>query len=281
MAGIITAPTTCSDMTDHALADLLEPVLAIAVAAGREILDVYHSDFAVSTKDDASPLTQADLRAHRTIIAGLAALTPDIPCLSEEDAAIGYDTRRDWTRYWLIDPLDGTKEFIKRNGDFTVNIALIDRHEAVLGVVHVPVTDTRYFAARGVGAFVIRDGQRHAIRTRATPARPSLVVTKSHRDAALDAFLAKAPEHDQVSRGSSLKFCMVAEGLADFYPRTGPTSEWDTAAAQCLAEVAGATVLRLPDWQPLRYNTKDSLLNPGFVVIGDPAYGWRERLQAG
>ncbi len=266
---------------DLNLAALLEPVLAIAIAAGDAIMEVYESDFVVSTKDDASPLTQADLRAHRAIIDGLRKLTPDIPCLSEEDADIPYDTRSGWTRYWLIDPLDGTKEFIKRNGDFTVNIALIDRHEAVLGVVHVPVTRTSYLAARGVGAAVIREGVRTAIRTRPTPAKPSLVVTKSHRDAALDEFLAHAPEHEQVSRGSSLKFCMVAEGLADFYPRTGPTSEWDTAAAQCLAEVAGATVLRLPDWQPLRYNTKDSLLNPGFVVIGDPAYGWRERLQAG
>jgi 3'(2'), 5'-bisphosphate nucleotidase len=260
---------------------LLDPVLAIAIAAGREILEVYESDFAVATKDDASPLTQADLRAHRTIIAGLAALTPDIPCLSEEDADISFDVRRAWSRYWLIDPLDGTKEFIKRNGDFTVNIALIDQHESVLGVVHVPVTGTSYTAARDAGAFVIRDGQRRAIRTRATPVRPSLVVTKSHRDAALDAFLANAPAHDEVSRGSSLKFCMVAEGQADLYPRTGPTSEWDTAAAHCVAECAGATVLRLPDWQPLRYNTKESLLNPGFVVIGDAAYGWRERLRAG
>jgi 3'(2'), 5'-bisphosphate nucleotidase len=281
MVVIIPTLITCPDMTRYPLADLLDSVLAIAIAAGKEILDVYQSDFAVSTKDDASPLTQADLRAHRVIIDGLKALTPDIPCLSEEDADIDFDVRSGWTRYWLIDPLDGTKEFIKRNGDFTVNIALIDHHESVLGVVHVPVTDTSYLAARDVGAFVIRDGQRSAIRTRATPVKPSLVVTKSHRDAALDEFLAHAPAHEQVSRGSSLKFCMVAEGLADFYPRTGPTSEWDTAAAQCLAEVAGATVLRLPDWQPLRYNTKESLLNPGFVVIGDPAYGWRERLKAG
>ncbi|MDP3294328.1 MAG: 3'(2'),5'-bisphosphate nucleotidase CysQ [Nevskia sp.] len=270
-------PRTSAD----ALAALLDPVLAIAIAAGDAIMEVYESDFAVSTKDDASPLTQADLRAHRTIIDGLTRLTPDIPCLSEEDADIGFEVRRNWTRYWLIDPLDGTKEFIKRNGDFTVNIALIDQHEPVLGVVHVPVTKTSYIAARGVGASMIRDGKKTAIHTRATPAKPMLVVTQSHRDAALDEFLAHAPEHEQLSRGSSLKFCMVAEGLADLYPRTGPTSEWDTAAAHCLAEVAGATVLRLPDWQPLRYNTKDSLLNPGFVVIGDPAYGWRERLKAG
>lgn len=260
---------------------LLDPVLAIAIAAGREILEVYDSDFSVATKDDASPLTQADLRAHRAIVAGLGQLTPEIPVLSEEAADVPYDTRRAWTRYWLVDPLDGTKEFVKRNGDFTVNIALVDGHEAVLGVVHVPVTGVSYLAARGGRAEVVRDGARQRLRTRTTPDRPSLVVTKSHRDAALDAFLAHAPAHDEVSRGSSLKFCMVAEGLADLYPRTGPTSEWDTAAAHCIAECAGGLVLRLPDWQPLRYNTKDSLLNPGFVVIGDPAYGWRERLQAG
>lgn len=261
-------------------AELLDAVLAIAVDAGREILEVYRTDFDVVRKDDASPLTEADLRAHRLIVAALAKLTPEIPCLSEEAADIPYATRAAWTRYWLIDPLDGTKEFVKKNGEFTVNIALVDRHEPVLGVVHAPVLDTSYLAARGVGAFVIRDGQRAVMHTRKTPPRPVLVVTKSHRDAALDEFLAHAPAHEQQSKGSSLKLCMVAEGVADFYPRTGPTSEWDTAAAHCVAEVAGATVLRLPDWQPLRYNTKDSLLNPGFVVIGDPAYGWREKLAA-
>ena len=262
-------------------AQWLDAVLSIAVDAGRAILEVYESDFAVTHKDDSSPLTQADLRAHHCIVEALTRLTPGIPCLSEESAEIPFATRSSWTRYWLIDPLDGTKEFVKRNGEFTVNIALIENHEPVLGVVHTPVLKVSYLAAREVGAFVIRDGQRRPMHTRATPARPVLVVTKSHRDAALDEFLAHAPEHEQQSRGSSLKLCMVAEGVADFYPRTGPTSEWDTAAAHCVAEVAGAVVLRLPDWQPLRYNTKDSLLNPGFVVIGDPAYGWRERLKAG
>ncbi|GAC1619503.1 MAG: 3'(2'),5'-bisphosphate nucleotidase CysQ [Nevskia sp.] len=260
---------------------LLEAVLSIAIDAGRAILEVYESDFAVTHKDDQSPLTQADLRAHHCIVDALTALTPEIPCLSEESAAIPFEVRRGWTRYWLIDPLDGTKEFVKRNGEFTVNIALIEHHEPVLGVVHAPVLKVSYLAARGVGAFVVRDGERRAMQTRKTPPKPVLVVTKSHRDAALDAFLARAPEHEQQSRGSSLKLCLVAEGVADFYPRTGPTSEWDTAAAHCVAEVAGATVRRLPDWQPLRYNSKDSLLNPGFVVIGDAAYGWREKLGAG
>ncbi len=260
--------------------ELLEEVLKIAIAAGRVILEVYESDFAVTHKEDTSPLTQADLRAHHLIVDALTVLTPEIPCLSEESAEIDYSVRRRWTRYWLIDPLDGTREFVKRNGEFTVNIALIDRHEPVLGVVHAPVLKVSYLAARGVGAYLIRNGVRTTMKTRATPERPSLVVTKSHRDAALDIFLAHAPEHEQISCGSSLKFCMVAEGVADFYPRTGPTSEWDTGAAHCVAEVAGAQVRRLPDWLPLRYNEKPSLLNPGFVVIGDPAYGWREKLEA-
>lgn len=262
------------------LTALLPEVIAIAEAAGRAILDVYESDFAVQHKDDHSPLTQADLRAHHLIIEALTRLTPEIPCLSEESAAVPYATRASWPRYWLIDPLDGTKEFVRRNGDFTVNIALIDAHRPVLGVVHVPVSGASYAGVAEGAAFVIRNGVQHRISVRKTPERPVLVVSKSHRDATLDAFLAGAPAHDELSRGSSLKFCLVAEGLADFYPRTGPTSEWDTAAAQCVAEAAGATVLRLPDWQPLRYNTKDSLLNPGFVVIGDADFHWQTRLQA-
>jgi 3'(2'), 5'-bisphosphate nucleotidase len=262
------------------LAALLEDCLHIAEEAGRAILGIYGSDFAVSHKDDNSPLTQADLASHHCIVGRLDKLTPDIPCLSEESAEIPYETRRGWQRYWLIDPLDGTKEFVKRNGEFTVNIALIEQGAAILGVVHAPVLGTTYLAARGVGAWRIRDGQREAIRTRPTPATPVLVVSKSHRDAALDQFLAHAPAHEALSRGSSLKFCLLAEGSADLYPRTGPTSEWDTAAGQCVAEQAGATVQTLPDWQPLRYNAKADLLNPGFIVIGEPAYGWREKLQA-
>jgi len=262
------------------LQSLLEQTLRIALDAGAAIMRVYAAEIAVTEKDDHSPLTQADLAAHRLIAEGLAQLDPLLPLLSEEGAALPFATRAAWSRYWLVDPLDGTKEFIKRNGEFTVNIALIDRGVPVLGVVHAPALEVSYLAAQGVGAFRERKGQRLAIRTRSTPAHPCLVVSKSHRDAALDAFLKHAPAHDQASRGSSLKFCLVAEGSADFYPRTGPTSEWDTGAGQCVAEVAGASVLTLPDWAPLRYNGKDSLLNPGFVVIGDAAYGWRERLKA-
>ena len=258
---------------------LLDPVLEIALAAGAAIMRVYVSDdFDVSKKDDDSPLTKADLAAHEIIIAGLKQLTPDIPCLSEEDADIPFATRSAWQRYWLIDPLDGTKEFIKRNGDFTVNIALIENGKAALGVVHAPAIGDTYLAARGAGAWRIRNGERVAIRTRKTPARPSLVASKSHRDASLDALLAKAPAHDEVSKGSSLKFCLVAEGSADLYPRTGPTSEWDTGAGQCVAEQAGCEIYTLPDWKPLLYNQKESILNPGFAVIGEPGYGWRDKL---
>ena len=260
---------------------MLEAVLDIAVEAGRRILTVYESDFAVSNKEDNSPLTQADLAAHEYISAELSRQWPELPVLSEEAASIPFETRSSWTRYWLVDPLDGTKEFIKRNGEFTVNIALIDDGKPVLAVVHGPVLKLTYLAEQGGGAWRIKDGVREAIHTRRPPpAVPTLVVSKSHRDAATDAFLAKMPEHEALSRGSSLKLCLVAEGSADLYPRIGPTSEWDTAAGHCIAVQAGGEVLRLPDLQPLLYNQKESLLNPHFVVIGDPSFPWREKLQA-
>ncbi|MFT4045478.1 MAG: 3'(2'),5'-bisphosphate nucleotidase CysQ [Solimonas sp.] len=272
-------PEPFSELSPETLAGWLEAVARLAVEAGERIMAVYRSDFTVTTKDDQSPLTQADLAAHRHLAAGLAALTPDLPLLSEEDADIPYATRRQWTRYWLVDPLDGTKEFVRHNGDFTVNVALIERGAPVLGVIHAPVHGVSYAAAEGLGAWRWHgDGSRAPIRTRAVPTRPTFAVSKSHRDAALDAFLAKAPAHDAVSRGSSLKFCQIAEGSADLYPRTGPTSEWDTGAGQCIVEQAGGLVLRTPELTPLRYNEKDSLLNPTFLVIGDPAYGWPRKL---
>ncbi|WP_020649333.1 3'(2'),5'-bisphosphate nucleotidase CysQ [Solimonas variicoloris] len=263
--------------------ELYDAVVDIARQAGERIMAVYRGDFSVTLKSDASPLTQADLAAHRHILASLQALTPDVPVLSEEAADIAFETRRRWTRYWLVDPLDGTKEFVKRNDEFTVNIALIEHGVAQLGVVHAPALGLSYAAAVGRGAERWRAGERGPIRTRAVPPRPALptfVVSKSHRDAVLDAFLARAPAHTAVSRGSSLKFCLVAEGSADLYPRTGPTSEWDTGAGQCIVERAGGLVLRTPELTPLRYNEKDSLLNPTFVVIGDPGYGWAQKLAA-
>ena len=256
-------------------ADLLEPVLRIAVEAGERIMAIYRTgDFTVTHKGDDSPLTQADLAAHRYIADELAALAPEIPLLSEEDADIPYSTRSKWTRYWLVDPLDGTREFIRRNPDFTVNIALIVDGYPQLGVVHAPALGISWIAAEAEGCWRIENGERRLLKTRRKPELPVFIVSQSHKNPALAEFLSSAPEHEAVSRGSSLKFCLVAEGLADLYPRTGPISEWDSGAGQCVAEQAGAQVLRLPERTRLGYNEKASLINPLFAVIGDPSADW-------
>ena len=261
------------------LPPLLDHALDLAQQAGQRILAVYQSDFAVTHKQDASPLTQADLASHTLILETLAKLSPELPCLSEEAADIPYATRRSWARYWLVDPLDGTKEFVKRNGEFTVNIALVEGHRPVLGVIHAPVPGLTYGAARGVGAFRLEGSRRARIATRRLPAKPTFVVSRSHKDPQLDSVLARAPAHEAVGRGSSLTFCLVADGTADFYPRFGPTSEWDTAAGQCIVEQAGGAVVRLPELTPLGCNEKDSVLNPSFAVFGDRGYDWAKVLQ--
>jgi 3'(2'), 5'-bisphosphate nucleotidase len=255
----------------------LDPVRALAAEAGERILEIYATAFTVTAKDDHSPLTAADLASHRTIVAGLRKLTPEIPVLSEESAAIPFAERAQWRRYWLVDPLDGTKEFVKRNGEFTVNIAFIDDHEPVLGVVRVPVTGLCYFAARGYGAFREEPGQSPqpiAVKP-LQPGEPVQVVgSKSHGGPGLQKFVAALGPHQLVTIGSSLKLCQVAEGIADVYPRMGLTSEWDTAAAQAIVEVAGGWVVSAETGQPLRYNTRDSLLNPYFIVYGDASRDW-------
>ena len=251
-------------------AQWLPEVIHICEGAGRHILDVYRQDFSVEHKGDDSPLTQADLRAHRHIAAALAAAWPNIPVLSEEGAGLPFETRRQWSRYWLVDPLDGTREFVKRNGEFTVNVALIVDGAPVLGVVHAPVLAETYAAARGAGATRIREGASASIQTRPPPARPTVLASRSHRDARTQAWLDALPPHEVMSRGSSLKFCLIAAGEADLYPRLGPTSEWDTAAAQCVVEEAGGAVLSLAERTPLRYNQNDSLINPEFLVTGQP-----------
>lgn len=261
--------------------DLAKRVEAISREAGEIIMGFYRNTFTVTQKSDDSPLTQADLAAHKHISAALEKLTPDIPVLSEEAADISWEVRKGWKRHWLVDPLDGTREFVKRNDDFTVNIALVEDGEPVLGVVHVPVFNVSYYAAHGSGAYELASGMERRIRVRApVPAIPCFVVSRSHRDATLDALLARFPAHEAKSRGSALKICLVAAGEADLYPRSGPTSEWDTAAGHCVVNEAGGKILRLPELTPLRYNQKDSLLNPGFLVIGDPKYGWESYLRA-
>jgi 3'(2'), 5'-bisphosphate nucleotidase len=258
------------------VAELLAPVTDIARRAGREILEVYRSGaVGASYKADASPLTVADLRAHRLILDSLLQLTPEIPVLSEESAAIPFAQRAGWARYWLVDPLDGTKEFLSRNGQFTVNIALIEGHAPALGVVHVPVPDTSYQGLPAQGAWRLAgDADGTPLHVSARSGAPVRVVgSRSHRGDSLDGFLARLGSHELLAVGSSLKFCMVAEGAADVYPRLGPTSEWDTAAAHAVALGAGGSVSTL-EGAPLRYNTREALLNPFFVVFGPQDHDW-------
>ena len=262
-----------------AQSELLPAVVKLAQEAGNAILSVYGEQFDVTHKSDRSPLTLADLRSHDIIVRGLQALTPELPVLSEEASDIPYEQRRQWTRYWLVDPLDGTKEFVSRNGEFTVNIALIDNHAPVLGVVHVPVTSTTYTGAIGNGATKQIDGQApEPLRVRSPAGNPLRIVgSRSHRGDSLDRHLPKLGPYELIAVGSSLKFCLVAEGSADFYPRFGPTSEWDTAAAQAVVEAAGGAVVKT-DGERLSYNTKADLLNPHFLVYGDRGRDWLQIL---
>lgn len=268
-------------MNEATQGQLLASVAHIAAQAGDAILDVYRQDIEVITKADKSPLTQADLASHRVITTALAALTPDIPVLSEESAEIDFAERSGWHEYWLIDPLDGTREFINRNGEFTVNIALIRGHEPVLGVVFVPVTGVTYCGVVGEGASRReKEGKSVPISIRLPCAEPMVVVgSRSHANPALAGKLAAMGPHELVSMGSSLKFCLLAEGKADFYPRLGPTSEWDTGAAHAVVLAAGGRIVKL-DGEPLEYNTKESLLNPEFLVIADATRDWLSPFKA-
>ncbi|URQ60400.1 3'(2'),5'-bisphosphate nucleotidase CysQ [Pantoea alhagi] len=244
---------------------MLEQICQLAREAGDAIMNVYdgQAPLDVSHKSDDSPVTAADIAAHRVIIRGLQQLTPEVPIVSEEDPP-AFEVRQHWQRYWLVDPLDGTKEFIKRNGEFTVNIALIDQGKPVLGVVYAPVLGVMYSAAEGK-AWKEENGQKTLIKIR--DARPPLVVvSRSHQDGdELAEYLKQLGEHQTVAIGSSLKFCLVAEGKAQLYPRFGPTNSWDTAAGHAVALAAGAHV---HDWKgrSLDYTPRESFLNPGFRV---------------
>jgi len=257
------------------LAALLPQVLDAVAAAGTAILEVYAAPHDVEYKADDSPITRADRAAHETLERCLAAIAPQIPMLSEEhEASHARAVRGAWREFWLVDPLDGTKEFISRNGEFTVNVALVRDHRPVLGVVAAPALGLTYYAADGIGAFRRENGgAAEPIHVR--PAADPLVVvgSRSHRGDSLDGLLARLGPHELRPMGSALKFCVVAEGSADFYPRLGPTSEWDTAAAQAVVEIAGGAVTTL-DGAPLRYNERDTLLNPQFLAYGDVSRHW-------
>ncbi len=260
-------------------------LIEIVERAGAAILEVYESDFEVENKADESPLTKADLAAHEIIVAGLAELTPDIPIVSEESEPPGFEERRAWSQYWLVDPLDGTKEFVNRNGEFTVNIALIEDGVPAYGIVGVPVQAKIYLGdVDAERAEVIEDGRRTAIRGRAMnqDVDPLVVVaSRSHGSERLEGYLdsleANVKSLTRTPVGSSLKLCALAAGDADCYPRLGPTSEWDIGAAHAVLRAAGGEVYTF-ERRVLPYNSKESLLNPEFVAVADAGFNWWQLL---
>ena len=276
-------------MADAIAQDWIVQLTTIVEEAGAAILEIYNTDFAVQTKGDDSPLTQADLAAHRVIVAGLEALSPQIPIISEESAPPPFAERITWQRYWLVDPLDGTKEFVNRNGEFTVNIALIDGSEPVFGIVGVPVQEKVYVGdVRQMDpdqrAYVLHKGESHPLqvqrqRDRQGPSR--VVASRNDGGGRLEAYLSAGEGRfagcERTPVGSSLKLCVLAEGGADIYPRLGLTSEWDIGAAQAVLTAAGGGVYT-QDGAVLPYNTKDSLLNPEFLAVADGSYPWIEEL---
>lgn len=275
-----------SSFMHHAeLRQLMIDVQGVAEAAGRDIMAIFEDEsrWAVQHKEDDSPLTAADLAAHRVIMAALQALTPDIPVISEEAEAIPREVRAQWSRCWLVDPLDGTKEFIARSREFTVNIALVENGEAILGVVHAPALGIVYRAARGCGAWHAEGESTRPVLVAPLPAkgeRPVRVVaSRRHRGARDEAFceaaLQRFGEVDFSTAGSAFKICVVAEGRADVYPRFGPTMEWDTAAGQVVVEEAGGMLMD-EQGRPFRYNLRETLLNGSFIVAGAQPGVWQE-----
>ena len=257
----------------------LASLVEVARQAGDRIMAHYATGTEVRYKADESPVTAADLAAHGVIASALGERTPSIPLLSEEGEPWSWAQRRQWTRYWLVDPLDGTREFIAGNGEFTVNIALIQHGEPVMGVVHAPALSETYAAARGEGAWRFEAGEpptRLAV-TAVLPRRPRVLVTRSHAKPALATLLNRLPPHESIGVGSALKFGRLAAGAGEFYPRIGPTCEWDTAAGHCVVEAAGAT-LQVAGGGALRYNQCESLLNPDFSVAAAVCSAWHDYL---
>ncbi|MEZ5002306.1 MAG: 3'(2'),5'-bisphosphate nucleotidase CysQ [Chitinophagales bacterium] len=254
----------------------IQEVIEIAIAAGKATLEIYNQDFEVIQKADNSPLTMADQRSNTVIIDGLKQLTVgnNLPIISEETKLLPFSERKDWEYFWLIDPLDGTKEFIKKNGEFTINIALVENNTPVLGVIYVPVKDITYYAIEGEGAYMIEgDNEPKLLKLRELKSKDNLLIvaSRSHNSPEVEAYVAEKKKEfdhvDYVAAGSSLKFCLLAEGKADVYPRLAPTMEWDTGAGHIIAKEAGAEVLVYGEDYELQYN-KENLLNPHFIVKG-------------
>ncbi len=242
---------------------------AILKSAGSAVMDVYHSDFSVEQKNDESPVTKADRRSHEILATHLEKHYP-FPILSEEGKGVPFEERRTWETFWLIDPLDGTKEFIKRNGEFTINVALVQRDRPVLGIIYSPLSDVLYFASQGDGAYKVEQGKAKRLPLQGARNQFVVVGSRSHATPAFESYVALLRKQCEdvtiISAGSSLKFCLIAEGAADIYPRYGHTMEWDTAAGQVIVEEAGGGVMSVEMSRPLSYN-KESLLNPYFVAF--------------
>lgn len=268
-----------NEIKHHELLGLSDEIKNISKKAADKILEIYETDFSVQQKEDRSPLTAADMAAHNTICEALKKLTPDTPILSEESSNISFSERQNWNQYWLVDPLDGTREFIKRNGEFSVNIALIEKQKSILGVIHIPVSGVNYCASLNNGAYKCeKDESPKKITSRKTDANKIIIAgSRSHGNQQQRDFIDKLNNPEILAIGSSLKFCLVAEGMADIYPRFGPTSEWDSGAAQCIVEESGAKVVDT-SFKTLEYNTKESLLNPSFLVIADKEFNWSKYL---
>ncbi len=278
-----------STLNNATLCALRDQALVVAEHAGECILDVYGSagegvdSVEVVIKDDQSPVTTADMAAHDVIVERLGSLAPSLPVLSEESGIVPLEERVDWPAYWLVDPLDGTREFLKRNGEFAVNIALVVDHQPVLGVIVAPVLGVAYHAVRGEGAWKQTYSETGSLTTpihvRSVP-ESGMVVARSRctsTSARLKRFLDSLGKHGEISMGSALKSCLVAEGAADVYARLGPTGEWDTGAAQCIVEEAGGHLTNTR-MESLRYNERDTLINPHFLVFGDTGVDWANHL---
>ena len=256
----------------QSLQELLPQVVRIACEAGSAIMEYYHQpeSMQVSAKEDLSPVTAADMAAQTIIQNGLEALTPELPIISEEAAIADFSERQQWQNYWLVDPLDGTRGFVQRKQEFSVNIAMIDGHESILGVIYVPALDTLYFAAKGLGATQVDQNSEQPITSSSIDWDALRVVIGFYNQLdKLKEILQQYPGFELTKINSSMKFGHLAAGSADIYPREGTTNEWDTAAGQIILTEAGGAVVDL-DGNPLQYNNKESLINPSFVALGDP-----------
>ena len=270
-------------MDSSKIPQILDSMIAAATAAGKKVLRIYQDDnFEVEIKSDNSPLTIADKEAHRIICQKLKSDFPTLPILSEESENLTFEERKNWTSFFLVDPLDGTKEFINRNGEFTINIALIHGTEPVAGVVYVPVNRKLYYGdTRSFSSFLEFEGEKKRLTTRnlSTDLPIRIVASRRHGQKKIETVLKSAEElfasAKIINMGSSIKLCLLAEGKADFYPRLAPTCEWDTAASHAIVKAAGGDVLDL-NLEPLRYNVKEDYLNPNFVVVGDLSLNWKE-----